>query len=325
MASYYYRLTTAKCFDYLKKELDFINQNYEFCDSVFRKLSFLLHIAFWQGIFKLYRAIDVKFKKHTNGSFFIHNNKVEIEITTECNMKCFHCDRSCRQAPSKECMTVAQIKHFVNESIEENKKWPFIVIIGGEPTMHPDIYEICNILIDYKRNHSPNTKLTISTNGVSRETKEVLANLPDIIHQENSSKTSIKNTQFFTFNVAPIDLEQYNQPGINFSNACSTASTAGSALTRYGFYGCGAAASIDRVLGIDMGVKSLKDVTDKKYRTQFKVLCGYCGFFKSAEDDIYELEDMSPTWHKVYEDYKNKRPELSLYGSNKIRPAALKT
>ena len=28
-------------------------------------------------------------------------NKVQLELTTDCNIKCFNCDRSCRQAPSK--------------------------------------------------------------------------------------------------------------------------------------------------------------------------------------------------------------------------------
>ena len=313
MASYYYRLTIAKSIEYLRKELNFIDKNYGFLYSIWRKISFFVHIFYWQGLFKVYRLLDLMLKKHTNLPFFIHKNKVEIEITTECNMRCYHCNRSCRQAPSKECMTVEQIKHFLDESIKANKKWSFIVLIGGEPTLHPDIYEISSLIIDYKLKYSPNTKITVSTNGVGLKTQEVLKNLPEIIHQENSSKTSIKNTQFYTFNVAPVDIEKYNAPEVDFARGCSTASTAGSALTRYGYYACGAAASIDRVLGLDIGVKHLKDITEEKFRAQLKLLCGYCGFFKAKEDDIYNLEDMSPVWHKIYDNYKVKKPELNLY------------
>ncbi|MFO7942560.1 MAG: transcription antitermination factor NusB, partial [Bacillota bacterium] len=53
-----------------------------------------------------------------------------------------------------------QIKSFIAESVKNDKKWPFIVLIGGEPTLHPDIYEICDLFVNYKKNHSPNTKLT---------------------------------------------------------------------------------------------------------------------------------------------------------------------
>ncbi|HSA07729.1 MAG TPA: radical SAM protein [Candidatus Gastranaerophilales bacterium] len=312
--SYYYRLTTAKSVQYLKTELNFFNRNYSFFNSILKKVSFFFHLLYWQGLFKFYRGIDLLFKKNTNLPFFIHKNKIEIEITTKCSMRCYHCDRSCRQAPSDEMMSVEQIKYFIDESVRENKKWQFIVLIGGEPTLHPDIYEICNLFIDYKLKFSPNTKITISTNGVTPKTKEVLENLPEIIHQENSSKTSNKNSLFYTFNVAPIDIEKYQSPKIDFSRGCSTASTAGSALTRYGYYACGAAASIDRVLGLDIGAKSFKEITEKKYRTQLKLLCGYCGFFKAREDDIYDLEDVSSSWEKIYDDYKNKRPELNLYG-----------
>ena len=313
--SYYYKLTTAKGLEYLQKELEFINNNYNFFNSILRKLPFFLHIFYWQGVFKLYRSIDIMLKKNTNLPFFIHKNKIEIEITTKCNMQCYHCDRSCRQAPSDEYMTLEQIKYFINESIKVNKKWPFIVLIGGEPTLHPNIYEICNLFINYKLEHSPNTKITISTNGVSLKTKEVLENLPEIIHQENSSKTSIKNTQFYTFNVAPIDIEKYKDSKTNFDRGCSTVTTAGMALTRYGYYACGAAASIDRVLGFDIGIKDFNNITEKFLRTQLSLMCGYCGFFKTKKDGIYDLEDISLTWQKIYNEYKKKKPELNLYGN----------
>ena len=314
--SYYYRLTTAKSLEYLQKELSFINKNYNFFNSILKKLSFFNHIFYWQGVFKLYRILDIPFKKNTNQPFFIHKDKIELEITTECSMKCYHCDRSCRQAPSDEHMTLEQIKYFIDESIKTNKKWPFIILIGGEPTLHPNIYEICDLFIEYKLKHSPNTKITISTNGLSPKTKEVLANLPEIIHQESSGKTSIKNTLFSTFNVAPVDTKKYSNPKIDFSKGCKTISNAGTALTRYGYYACGAVASIDRVLGMDIGIKNFKDITEKKFRTQMGLTCRYCGLFKSKKDDIYGMEEISPTWQKIYDRYAKKKPELTLYGNS---------
>ena len=313
--SYSYKLTVAKCLNFLEKEFRFIDKNYSFPNSILRKLSFLNYIAYWQGIFKLYRSFDINYKKNKNLPFFIHKNKIELEIITKCSMKCYHCDRSCRQAPSDEYMTLDQIKYFIDESIKTNNKWLFIVLIGGEPTLHPNIYEICDLFIDYKLKHSPNTKITISTNGVTTETKEVLANLPDIIHHENSSKTSIKNTLFYTFNIAPVDLEKYSNAETDFSKGCKTVSTAGSALTRYGYYSCGAAASIDRVLGLDIGIKSFNQITEEKFRTQLSLLCGYCGFFESKIMDESELKAVSPSWQKAYSDYAKKKPELSLYGN----------
>ena len=39
-------------------------------------------------------------------------------------------------------MTLAQIQQFVQESIELNKKWKLINLLGGEPTIHQDFLEI---------------------------------------------------------------------------------------------------------------------------------------------------------------------------------------
>ena len=263
-------------------------------------------------------------KKNTGLPYFIHKNKIEIEITTKCNMKCYHCDRSCRQAPSDECMSVEQIKHFIDESAQAGKKWPFIVIIGGEPTLHRHIYEICNLLIEYKQVYSPNTKITISTNGFSKETGDILKNLPDIIHQENSNKTSSKNSRFFSFNVAPVDLKKYMNDKIDFSRACPAASTAGTALSRYGYYSCGAAAGIDRVLGLDIGIKNISEISEEAYRKQLKILCRYCGLFKSASEEVYNLKDISPAWQKIYSDYRANQPVLNLYGTAGLETILLK-
>lgn len=313
--SYQYRLTFPKSLEYLKNEMDFIDKNYNFQQAISKKISFLRHILYWQCWFKFCRNINLAIKKNTNLPYFIHKNKIELEITTKCNLNCFQCDRSCRQAPSDEYMPVEQIKHFIHESIRAGKKWAFIVIIGGEPTLHPNIYEICDILIDYKLKHSPNTKITISTNGFSQETKQVLKNLPAIIHQENSNKISPKNSHFYTFNVAPVDLEKYIQSQADYSRGCPTVSTAGTAITRYGYYACGAAAGIDRVLGLNIGIKNVNDINEKALRTQLKLLCGYCGIFKAPKDDIYDIHDISPTWQKLYHDYAKKPPKLSLYGN----------
>ncbi len=50
-------------------------------------------------------------------------NNIELEITTSCNLKCFNCDRQCRQASSKEFITLEQIKKFINETLSIGHRW----------------------------------------------------------------------------------------------------------------------------------------------------------------------------------------------------------
>lgn len=310
----YFSTNLEHIFDYLKKELTFIKANFKPQERFKRVISFALHVLYWQTIFKFLRGISILASQRTRLPFYIHKDKLEIEITTDCNMKCNHCDRSCPQAKSTENISLEQFKYFINESIAANKKWAFIVLIGGEPTLHPDIFEICELFINYKKEFSPNTKITISTNGVSTHTKKVLSKLPYIIHQENSNKKTSHQQKFDTFNVAPIDLEQYQNNNCDFSNGCNITSLSGTALTRYGFYPCGAAAGIDRVAGLDIGIKNINSRTNKKFRNQLNTLCAYCGHFKKEEN--YKLEDISPIWHKLYEKYKKQSPSLKLYGEN---------
>jgi hypothetical protein len=67
---------------------------------------------------------------------------VQLEITTLCNLSCPNCDRNCGlgQAPTDERMTVGQVRHFLAESRElRGRPWRRIVVIGGEPTLHPEM------------------------------------------------------------------------------------------------------------------------------------------------------------------------------------------
>ena len=67
---------------------------------------------------------------------------IEVDLSFKCNLKCFNCDRSCNQAPDNSNMTVSQIGKFVQESVANKREWYRIRILGGEPMLHPDIFEI---------------------------------------------------------------------------------------------------------------------------------------------------------------------------------------
>ncbi|MFH1835177.1 MAG: radical SAM protein [Methanobacteriota archaeon] len=241
--------------------------------------------------------------------------KVEIEITTRCNLHCYNCDRSCRQAPSRESMSLEQIKKFVNESINLNWDWECIGVIGGEPTLHPEIIKILKILKKFKlfkRNNNNECKIEVVTNGFGTATNKVLSNLPLWVDIRNSNKKS-PNQTFETYNIAPIDLE--NVKNVDFSTGCIICSRDGLGLTRYGYYPCGAGASVDRVFGKDIGIKRLENVNIPNLTTQLKILCSYCGHFKYGNIDSKKVKRVaiSKTWKKAYEEYKLKKPSLKLY------------
>jgi hypothetical protein len=84
-------------------------------------------------------------------------------------------------------------------------------------------------------------------------------------------------------------------------------------LSKYGYYPCSPGAALDRIFGFDVGIKKLSLVHDKNLlRNQFKVLCKYCGHYKEPNEKV-DKNLISKSWQLAYKNYKNNRPNLSVY------------
>ena len=119
-------------------------------------------------------------------------------------------------------------------------------------------YEILKI-VKRLREIDSQCKIEILTNGYGSRVNKVLSILPDWVNVINSNKTS-NRSRFFSYNIAPIDLEDYQNA--NFIERCWITHDSGLGLTRYGYYPCGAGASADRVFGFDIGQKELSSIND---------------------------------------------------------------
>jgi hypothetical protein len=233
--------------------------------------------------------------------------RIEIDITYKCNLKCSSCNRSCPQAPADERMTVEQIRKFVKESIGSNVRWESIAILGGEPTLHPDLLEIINILSQYKKQYSPNLELIVSTNGSGDFVKQMIDKIPKTLILDNSSKEK-KGIRHIAFNDAPSD-HAWNV-FVDYSNGCYVTSSCGMGLTPYGYYCCPIAGAIDRVFGFNMGLKNLPS-DENSMKDQLSHFCKLCGHF--LEDLRFSRNKISPVWQAAYSQYHINKPSLSLY------------
>jgi hypothetical protein len=249
--------------------------------------------------------------------------RIEIEICTGCNLRCPNCDRSSAQAPSAERMTLAQISRFVDESIDLDWRWERITILGGEPTLHPDLVQIFETLKIYK-DKFPSAECRLYTNGYGPRVNRVLGQIPEWVVVFNTQKGPVAPT-FSAYNLAPLDFE--DSVDSDFTNACAITETCGLGLTRYGFYPCGAGASLDRVFGFDIGIKRLGDVTASALGSQTLQLCSRCGHFRDFDDRLQLIrqgsselppswtneQQTSPTWSAAYARYDAAKPSLTLY------------
>lgn len=237
-------------------------------------------------------AVKVKHKSN--------KNRVEIEVTSFCNQKCFSCNRLCSEAPTKECVSIDQIKRFLYESSLLRKKWHSIVLMGGEPLLHKEIDEIFNLVLEYKR-YNPKTQIKLVTNGTVKK------DIPEQIVVMRSVKECSFQPDFGNVLLAPIDRIK------GAISTCKITSTCGIALTPHGIFPCGCGASVARVAGFDIGIPSLLNVTWKRLREQLKQLCQYCGRNLEYEVKCSEDKSISPFWKETLAKYKKEVPCLSQY------------
>ncbi len=266
------------------------------------------------------RAWNVLLRGRNYSPFRSHPYRIIIDITNFCHLNCVDCNRSCGQgqAMANEHVTPDQIRRFVTESLDQERLWEKIRIEGGEPTAHPQLFDILGILLEYTRRHSPSATIMLCTNGYGERARQVLARMPPGIVIVDSAKQSRSSDSHCAFNMAPVDHEAYEDG--DFSNGCWLPTHYGIGLTRYGYYPHPICGNIDRVFGFDIGRKSLP-AGHHLWMEQYRKLCPYCGHYNGYApsgvirnpEHIQERGKMSPAWQEAYRAYKLKKPLLSLY------------
>jgi len=246
---------------------------------------------------------------------------VEIEICSHCDCKCWGCDRFINTCPTSP-MTVPQVRQFVQESLDLDWEWERIHILGGEPTLHTEFREIVQVLLQYKERF-PHVLLRVISNGYGKlfGHRDWLAERGVEVSVE-AKKPGTMPAWFVNTRMAPVDENPALIPvppcGIFGVKGC------GLGLTRHGFFLCGAGASIARVLGKDIGVMRLEDVTYAAMKEQAKAICHLCGHWNPPENwpgpkvgskKMNETGNiMSPFWDAALKDW-NPLP-MPLYRAN---------
>ncbi|MCF8068306.1 MAG: hypothetical protein K9L30_06950 [Desulfobacterales bacterium] len=167
-------------------------------------------------------------------------------------MKCINCNRSCAQAPADTEMPISMIEAFIRDSVEKNLKWKRIRILGGEPTLHSRIFEVIDVLRDYRSNYNPSVRLVLCTNYFGGTVRNVLKKIPDDIVIKSTLKTSRENL-FRPFSVAPVDT--WSNRFSDYSTGCRIIVACGLGLTPSGYYMCAVAGGIDRIFQYHLGGK----------------------------------------------------------------------
>ena len=270
----------------------------------------------------LVSKIDAERVLRAQPPFKPNPKRIIIDVTHFCNLGCRNCNRSCGddQANVQDHMSLGQIKRFIRESIAQKRRWSHIWLEGGEPTLNPQILDIVDELVRYKREHSPNTQIALCTNGYAKPTRKTIEQMPPEVEIVDSGKETPEQEQHRDFNVAPIDLRPDDRR--LFESGCVLPSIYGIGLNSYGYYPHPICGSIDRVFGLDVGRKSLPDANDT-LSDMYRHLCRYCGHFwdctsleepaVAAAEDRADAPPRTASWRRAYSTFNKRPPQLTRY------------
>ena len=227
-------------------------------------------------------------------------NAAEWHITYRCDLACTNCNRLCFLPPTTPDMTLEDARDFVRQAKDLN--WsPELAILGGEPTLHHDLFELLAIANEL----SPG-RVTVWSNGFRADARRQLdrirsEGLAQICEGTLKPAGSIIHPQNDFF-IAPID---FNVPErtpchLHCRSGCGVSVDSG------GYTLCPLGGAIDSVLDTKLRTRRLADLFDPVFaQYQTRALCRLCGHelhidsLRISQSQVLRGSLMSPTWQQA--------------------------
>ena len=197
-------------------------------------------------------------------------------------------------------MSLEQIRDYAIKIIPYLNPQSRISIVGGEPTIHPQFFDVLNLLLEIIRPHL-SIPIFLLSSGVGDIVIEKLTQIKKqyttyeaplrLAHSYFYSSLIVResNIQFYIINskgYLGIDkyVEKYYQPifraakdfisEYNYSEICMDKKSCGYGVTPYGIYICAMAATISRIFKLGNGFNHIPSFEEEK--KQANSVCQYC-------------------------------------------------
>jgi len=250
-----------------------------------------------------------------------------ILCTYKCNLACGNCASGISKFAHGDCdISLEQIDRMLQQLVTANWKLNRVFLTGGEPTLYPHLVEALKLLLGYQDRLK--YQIFMQSNGVNvtpELQKAVLSTAGnwrvcdccDLSLADPAWNYVIDSQKFIqipahkTMYVAPMDVPEL--AGHDFSKGCGILYDCPIAVNKHGFYVCSMGATIDKVLGLDLGAKNIQDLPAKK-NEQLKHFCKYCGEYKFYTGLPFKESTewlMSPTWVELKKKYDAAPPTLT--------------
>jgi len=225
--------------------------------------------------------------------------KAEWHLTYRCNLRCVGCNRLTHLFPNLDIpdMTLDDAARFCREG----PKFGFhtIIIIGGEPTLHPDFLSFVKLA----RKHFPTVQLF--SNEYTEDTRLLVKwAVAQGVIKVHSAKTTSCVHHILDQCVAPVDCGIQREP----CRFCSCYPGAcGISVDSLGYTMCCCGGAVDTALGLNARAKQLSQLFNNDFaKRQLDAMCSRCGFDMGIYTQHGHLVErhcgvpMSKTWIEAW-------------------------
>ena len=248
--------------------------------------------------------LDATFGGANVNDYTPKSDKAEWHLTYACDLACPGCNRGCFLPPQTPGMTLADAEEFCRQA-DELDYHPRIMLIGGEPTLHP-------LFLDFVRlaHHFNPNGVEVWSNAFRAAARQLLAvvreeGLAEVIEGTAKPRGSVRHPVDDIF-LAPIDFGSRREPC--GTHACVPDPDCGISVDHEGYTVCCMGGAIDGMLMLGARTKRLADLFDPEFaRRQTETLCQYCGQYlgideaRRAESAMVRGTLMSRTWQTAAE------------------------
>jgi len=224
---------------------------------------------------------------------------INIELTNRCMYNCSYCTRYVKHLPEEKKFDIS-IESF-EKILQSLKGWPKLInFFGGEPTIHPQFREFCELSLKY----FPKKKLQLFTAGgkmYEKHLKTINETFQNVYHNPHIQNKDICFHQPLTIALNDV-IKDYEIKRYLIDNCWVNRTWCGS-MYSHGVYFCEMAGSLDWILFEGNNALPLKS---KFWRQDFEIqrfLCGFCGMaIPMTRESAENIEVFSKGLYKLLKD-----------------------
>lgn len=241
----------------------------------------------------------------------------QIDLTYECNLSCDWCNRLCgsKYKHKPVYMSLDQVERYMEILRPRFRKRDSFHLMGGEPTLHPQIIDIIKII---SNSFKSKPIILVRSNGRSEFTKQVIKNINKLTSDGiNVTCITTKETLADVQEHFPIFQSIIDFPEIikkhnliepyNFAiDKCWVPRECGIGITPFGIFLCTRAVAIAHLLHLDIGENHFFSFDDLMKR-QGDIICKYCyrqtRELRSSLEESKNNPEITSTWKEILDKY----------------------